>query len=40
MKELSKSVHTCQSYYQTSSDFLFWDSAYINVSFITADMLM
>jgi len=28
VKEFLKSVHNCQSYYQTSSGFLFWDIVY------------
>jgi len=28
VKEFWKSVHVCQSYYQTSSGFLFWNTVY------------
>jgi len=28
VKEFRKSIHICQSYYQTSRSMLFWETAY------------
>jgi len=34
-KEFWKSVHICQSYYQTSNSLIFWNSVYYNILFFS-----